>query len=124
MNQLNPFKIVIPEQVPLIQEDTTTQLTSDTVQQSVPVNYEAREAQLFADLFFEKKKLAEAELMILNQKLNSSKVLIQNFELKIHQLNRDIMLYSTNIEDKKKEVDSLTREYEDRKKISDEFEKQ
>jgi len=124
MNHRNPFAINMYETNSEEETNNTIQLNSESVQQDTSVNYEAREAHLYSDLFLEKKKLAEAELMILTQKLNSSKVVIQNFELKIQQLNRDIMLYNTNIEDKKREVDALTREYESRKKISDEFAKQ
>lgn len=77
----------------------------------------SRENQLLADLAFERKRYAEVELALLNQKVSAVHLLIQNFEMKILQLRRDATTYTNEIAGKKREITELSKDYEDRKKI-------
>ena len=84
------------------------------------IEYISRENTLLAELAFERKRYAEIELVLINQKANATQVLIQNFEIRIQQLKRDVATYINDVADKKLEIESLSKEYEDRKKIIDE----
>lgn len=80
----------------------------------------SRENQLLTELAFERKRYAEIELALLNQKVGAAQVLIQNFEMKAQQLKRDLAAYTNDIADKKKEIEQLSLEYAARKKLMSE----
>lgn len=84
---------------------------------SMPV-ISPRENQLLTELAFERKRYAEIELALLNQKVGAVQVLIQNFEMKMQQLKRDLATYTNDIAEKKKEIEHLSLEYENRKKLT------
>jgi len=83
-----------------------------------PTQPKTRENELLIELAFERKKYAESELSLLNQKVSFVQIVIQNFELKIQQLKRDMITYNNDIVIKKDEIGRLSKEYEDRKKLS------
>jgi len=118
MNQRNPFMM----RSQFVQESSDqvrqpVQQIEVAMKPSCQPQGSSRENQLLADLAFERKRYAEVELALLNQKVNAVHLLIQNFEMKIMQLRRDATTYTNEIADKKREITALSKDYEDRKKI-------
>lgn len=132
MNQRNPFSIRSQSiRNASLQEDYLVdqpiqndpeRLRVVTKDESIPytsVQPKTRENELLTELAFERKKYAESELSLLNQKVSFVQIVIQNFELKIQQLKRDMVTYNNDIAIKKDEIGRLSKEYEDRKKLSE-----
>jgi hypothetical protein len=121
MNQRNPFMMQMqPLHAATEPFKQPVHYTEPEIQPvSVPVT-SLRENQLLAELAFERKRYAEIELALLNQKVGATQVLIQNFEMKAQQLKRDLATYTNDIADKKKEIERLSLEYEARKKLMSE----
>ena len=121
MNQRNPFMMQMqPLRVATEQFIQSVHYTEPEIKPvSAPIT-SLRENQLLAELAFERKRYAEIELALLNQKVGAAQVLIQNFEMKAQQLKRDLATYTNDIADKKKEIEQLSLEYEARKKLMSE----
>lgn len=118
MNQRNPFMMrshFVQESSEQVRQPVQ-QFDSGTISSSQSQG-NSRENKLLADLAFERKRYAEVELALLNQKVSAVHLLIQNFEMKIMQLKRDATTYTNEIADKKREITELSKDYEDRKKI-------
>jgi len=126
MNQRNPFMmrpqplqgiIEHPQQAAQPAELETKPVSTPVSEPATP----SREGQLLAELAFEKKRYAEIELALINQKIGSTQILIMNFELKIQQLKRDLSIFTNDVEGKKAEIERLSIEHENRKKSISEF---
>ena len=118
MNQRNPF--MMRSQFVQESSEQVRQLVQQSDSGMIPTSQSqgsSRENQLLTDLAFERKRYAEVELALLNQKVNAVHLLIQNFEMKIMQLKRDATTYTNEIADKKREIIELSKNYEDRKKV-------
>jgi hypothetical protein len=117
MNQRNPFTMHMQS------SNITKNIDQDILNEAkaaASIEYGSRENTLLAELAFERKRYAEIELVLINQKANSTQVLIQNFEIRVQQLKRDVATYINDAADKKKEIEELSKEYEDRKKLINE----
>lgn len=121
MNQRNPFMmrpqslhevVECPQQAIQPAEMETKPVSTQISEPVIP----SREGQLLAELAFEKKRYAEIELALINQKIGSTQILIMNFELKIQQLKRDLAMFTNDVENKKMEIERLSIEHENRKK--------
>jgi len=120
MNQRNPF-MMRSQFVQEVTEHVEQPVQSEVGWQSASQpQISSRENQLLTDLSFERKRYAEVELALINQKVSSVQLLIQNFEMKILQLKRDMTTYVSDIANKKREIDELSKEYADRKKLMSE----
>lgn len=131
MNQRNPFSMRSHSiRNNSLQEDylvdqpiqgDSERLREVTKDESIPYTSEkpkTRENELLTELAFERKRYAESELSLLNQKVGFVQIVIQNFELKIQQLKRDMITYNNDIAIKKDEIGRLSKEYEDMKKLN------
>lgn len=121
MNQRNPFMLKhqkFEESVSHFSTDAHNFLPPvdlpSEVQQEVYKN--VQENTLRLELALERKRYAELEIALINQKINSLQVLMQNFEIKMQQLKKDTATLTTDAAGKKKELDNLMKEYEEMKK--------
>ena len=121
MNQRNPFTMHKAQSSSITRNIDQEILNEAKAMASV--EYISRENTLLAEIAFERKRYAEIELVLINQKANATQVLIQNFEIRIQQLKRDVTTYINDAAEKKIEIEELSKEYEGRKKLIDELKK-